>query len=56
MPATLEDLGVNESQLGQIAALSMNSRRLIDNNPRPLDLGAVTSIVQAAYFGDRTIR
>ncbi|TFD66721.1 iron-containing alcohol dehydrogenase [Cryobacterium ruanii] len=55
MPATLADLGVEESQLGQIAALSMNSKRLIENNPMLLDLDAVTSIVQAAFFGDRTI-
>jgi alcohol dehydrogenase class IV len=56
LPATLEDLGVQEGDLAQIAELSLNSRRLIDNNPVPLDLDAVTSIVRAAYAGDRTIR
>jgi alcohol dehydrogenase class IV len=56
LPATLEELGVKESDLGQIAKLSLNSKRLIDNNPVPLDLEAVSSIVQAAFTGDRTIR
>ena len=56
LPPTLQDLGVQESDLAQIAKLSLNSKRLIDNNPVPLDLDAVTSIVHAAYAGDRTIR
>jgi alcohol dehydrogenase class IV len=56
LPPTLNDLGVQEGDLAQIAKLSLNSKRLIDNNPVPLDLDAVTSIVQAAYAGDRTIR
>ena len=47
---------MQESDLAQIAKLSLNSKRLIDNNPVPLDLDAVTSIVHAAYAGDRTIR
>ncbi|WP_285250835.1 iron-containing alcohol dehydrogenase [Pseudarthrobacter sp. fls2-241-R2A-168] len=56
LPPTLQDLGVQESDLAQIAKLSLNSKRLIDNNPVPLDLDAVTSIVSAAYAGDRIIR
>jgi alcohol dehydrogenase class IV len=56
LPPTLQDLGVQEGDLAQIAKLSLNSKRLIDNNPVPLDLDAVTSIVSAAYAGDRTIR
>lgn len=56
LPPTLQDLGVQERDLAQIAQLSLNSKRLIDNNPVPLDLDAVTSIVHAAYAGDRTIR
>lgn len=55
LPATLQDLGVQEQDLHQIATLSLNSKRLIDNNPVPLDLEAVTSIVRAAYHGDRSI-
>jgi alcohol dehydrogenase class IV len=56
LPSTLEELGVKESDLSRIATLSLNSKRLIDNNPVPLDLEAVSSIVQAAFTGDRTIR
>lgn len=55
LPPTLEELGVEESDLARIATLSLNSKRLIDNNPVPLDLDAVSSIVQAAFSGDRTI-
>lgn len=55
LPPTLEELGVKESDLDRIATLSLNSKRLIDNNPVPLDLNAVSSIVQAAFSGDRTI-
>ncbi|RDV08062.1 iron-containing alcohol dehydrogenase [Arthrobacter sp. RT-1] len=56
LPPTLKDLGLQESDLAQVAKLSLNSKRLIDNNPVPLDLDAVTSIVHAAFAGDRTIR
>jgi alcohol dehydrogenase len=56
LPATLEELGVKDSDLDRIAHLSLNSKRLIDNNPVPLDLEAVSTIVQAAFTGDRTIR
>lgn len=55
LPPTLEELGVKESDLARIATLSLNSKRLIDNNPVPLDLDAVSSIVQAAFSGDRTV-
>ena len=56
LPSTLEELGVKENDLSRIATLSLNSKRLIDNNPVRLDLDAVSSIVQAAFTGDRTIR
>ncbi|WP_347110927.1 iron-containing alcohol dehydrogenase [Paenarthrobacter sp. S56] len=55
LPPTLEELGVKEGDLARIATLSLNSKRLIDNNPVPLDLEAVSSIVQAAFNGDRSI-
>src|SRR6185312_1052636 len=56
IPSTLEELGVEESQLPQIASLSMNSKRLIENNPVPLTLTGIQEIVRAAYYGDHTIR
>jgi hypothetical protein len=40
----------------QIAELSQNSKRLIDNNPVPLDLVGITAIVRAAFEGDRSFR
>ena len=56
IPGTLADIGVDESDLGRIAQLSLNSRRLIDNNPVPLDAAALSAIVRAAFSGDRTFR
>ncbi|WP_241978803.1 iron-containing alcohol dehydrogenase [Cryobacterium sp. Hh7] len=56
LPETIKELGVESGDLAQIAQLSLNSKRLIDNNPVSLDLNAITEIVQAAYAGDRSIR
>ncbi len=53
IPATLADLGVAEQDISRIAELSQNSRRLIDNNPVPLGIQALTDIVRAAFAGDR---
>lgn len=51
IPASLKDLGVEESQLDQLAAESMNARRLVDNNPKTLDVPAVRSILEHAMRG-----
>lgn len=56
IPPTLRDLGVTEGDLQRIAELSMNSRRLIANNPVPLELDDVTQIVRKAFAGDRSFR
>ena len=56
IPSTLADLGVKESDIPRIAELSQNSRRLIDNNPVPLDLEGLAAITRAAFEGDRTFR
>lgn len=56
IPATLADLGVEESDIPRIAELSQNSKRLIDNNPVPLDLEGLAAITRAAFEGDRTFR
>ena len=53
IPATLADLGVPADRLGWIAEQSLLSARLVNNNPRPLDLAAMTQIVTAAFEGDR---
>ncbi|WP_051483325.1 iron-containing alcohol dehydrogenase [Arthrobacter sp. 31Y] len=55
IPSTLAELGVAEGDLARIAELSMNSKRLIDNNPVQLDLNAIKSIVRAAFVGDHSI-
>jgi alcohol dehydrogenase len=54
IPKTIADLGVAEAQLPQVAEQAMGSARLIKNNPRPLDLSTMTTLVDAAFFGDRT--
>ncbi|MES5487192.1 iron-containing alcohol dehydrogenase [Bradyrhizobium sp. INPA03-11B] len=53
IPATIADLGVNEDQLQWVAEQSLLSGRLINNNPRPLDLSALLTIAKASYTGDR---
>lgn len=53
IPRTLADLGLSEDQLPAVAELGLASRRLVDNNPRPLDLDAMLEIVSAAHVGDR---
>lgn len=56
IPPTLADLGVREDDIAHIAELSQNSKRLIENNPVPLDLAGITNIVRAAFLGDRSFR
>jgi len=53
IPRTLKDMGLAEDKQDYVAETSLNSARLIKNNPRPLDLGAMKSITYAAYSGDR---
>jgi alcohol dehydrogenase len=54
IPPTLKELGLTEDQLQYVAELGLRSARLIDNNPRPLDVDALLEITRAAYAGDRT--
>ena len=53
IPATLKELGLAEDQLGYVAEMGLKSARLVDNNPRPLDVEALLEITRAAYSGDR---
>jgi alcohol dehydrogenase len=32
----------------------MGSARLIKNNPRPIELGSMATLVEAAFVGDRS--
>jgi alcohol dehydrogenase len=54
IPPTLKELGLTEDQLEYVAQQGLQSARLIDNNPRPLDADALLEITRAAYAGDRT--
>ena len=53
IPKTIADLGVVESQLPMVAEQAMGSARLIKNNPRPIELATMATLVEAAFSGDR---
>lgn len=53
IPKTIADLGVRSEQLAQVAEQAMGSARLIKNNPRPIELDAMTMLVDAAFTGER---
>lgn len=53
IPPTLAMLGLKSDQLDWVASQSLLAARLVTNNPRPLDLEGATSIVNAAFTGDR---
>ena len=54
IPSTLHDLGLEESRLAWVAEQSIGIARLIQNNPRPLNLDEMQNLVAAAYHGDRS--
>jgi alcohol dehydrogenase class IV len=54
IPSTLQDLGLEESRLPWVAEQSIGIARLIQNNPRPLNLDEMRNLVAAAYHGDRS--
>lgn len=53
IPGSVKELGVPEDQLDWISEQACGVSRLVKNNPRPVDLPAMKSIVSAAYAGDR---
>lgn len=53
IPKTIADLGIVSSQLSQVAEQAMGSARLIKNNPRPIERDTMTTLVEAAFAGDR---
>lgn len=53
IPKTIADLGIVRSQLGTVAEQAMGSARLIKNNPRPIELASMATLVEAAFAGDR---
>jgi alcohol dehydrogenase len=55
IPRTLADLGLSRREVDEVARLGLGAARLVDNNPRRIDLDAARSIVAAAYDGDRSL-
>lgn len=55
IPPTLEKLGLAQDQLGLVAEQSCGIERLIQNNPRPLDLNDMRTLLDAAFSGDASI-
>lgn len=51
IPRTLADLGLRRDQLDWVAEQSMLAARLINNNPRPLALDDVKTLVRHAFEG-----
>jgi len=53
IPVTLKDLGLPEDKQDWTAQSAIGAARLVNNNPRLLDLDALKAITRAAYCGDR---
>jgi alcohol dehydrogenase len=52
LPASLAEIGVAQADLRGMAEASVGIKRLIDNNPRPLDADSLEAILDAAWHGD----
>jgi alcohol dehydrogenase len=52
LPASLEDIGVERSQLRAMAEAAAGIKRLVDNSARPLDADALEAILDAAWHGE----
>ena len=52
LPASLAGIGVAQGDLRGMAEASVEIKRLIDNNPRPLDADALEAILDAAWHGE----
>jgi alcohol dehydrogenase len=55
IPPTLADLGVPADRLPDMARDAMSARRLVENNPRPLDEESALVLLRAAHAGDLTV-
>jgi alcohol dehydrogenase len=53
IPANLAELGLPPDRQEWAAEQSIGIARLIKNNPRPIDLAAMTGLIKAAFSGDR---
>jgi alcohol dehydrogenase class IV len=52
---TVAELGVTSDMLDQIAEQGLLAKRLVDNNPRPLDAESMRTIMHAAFRCDRSL-
>ena len=52
LPKSLADIGVPRHDLRPMAEASVGIKRLVDNNPRPLDVDALEAILDAAWHGE----
>ena len=52
LPASLAEIGIERDSVRGLAEQSAGIRRLIDNNPRPLDTDALELILTAAWHGE----
>jgi len=55
IPATLTGLGMPQGKERWLATQAIKATRLVENNPRTLDLDALETIAAAAYRGDRQL-
>lgn len=54
IPASLKELGLAAEKIDWTAEQAIGIGRLVKNNPRPIDLAAMKSLLQAAYDGNLT--
>jgi alcohol dehydrogenase len=52
LPASLAEIGVAQGDLHAMANAAVGIKRLVDNNPRPLDVDALEAILDAAWHGE----
>jgi alcohol dehydrogenase len=52
LPASLADVGVAQGDLRGMAEAAVGIKRLVDNNPAPLDVDALEAILDAAWHGE----
>ena len=53
IPVSLKDLGLPEDKQDWTAESAIGAARLVNNNPRKLDVDAMKAITRAAFSGDR---
>ena len=52
LPKSLVEIGVERDDLRVMAEAAVGIKRLVDNNPAPLDAGALEAILDAAWHGE----